>query len=364
MRLQILAMSVAVAALFPAMANAQSTCEQQRNNRVVGTVAGGGVGAVLGSAIAGHGDKTTGAVIGAIGGAIIGNQLAKPNADCAHAYGYYDDHDAWHANGVANNAAQGYFDRDGQWVDGAPNGYYDSDRHWVASSSNSAQSGFYDASGRWVPSSANGYYDQNGQWAGAPASGHYETGGRWVPGSTSGRYDADGRWLVGAPSGHRDGNGVWIADAQPGYYDTNGRWRAGPATGYYDAGGRWIDTSSAGRGRGDQADQNDRRRGDDGDRMHRDDGDRMHRDDGDRMNRDEPRDIASREVWLEDAIRRGDSRQTLTSYEVRSDLRALNGVRRTEARMRHYNRQLSGRDEAYIQARLDRLSATLRDQTR
>src|SRR3954463_16095897 len=123
MRLHQLAAGVAVAALIPTFALAQTTCEQRQTNRAVGTIAGAGIGALLGSAIAGHGDRTAGAVVGGLGGGLVGNQLAKSNADCAHAYGYYDNAGAWHASNVSRTSASGYYDREGQWVDGAPNGY-------------------------------------------------------------------------------------------------------------------------------------------------------------------------------------------------------------------------------------------------
>ena len=69
MKIHQLVAGAAVAALIPTFALAQTTCEQRATNRVVGTVAGAGIGALLGSAIAGHGDRTTGAVIGGVGGA-------------------------------------------------------------------------------------------------------------------------------------------------------------------------------------------------------------------------------------------------------------------------------------------------------
>ena len=149
MRMNILAAGVAAAAFFPSIAFAQpqTSCEQQHTNRIVGTVAGAGIGAVVGSAVAGHGNRTTGAVIGAVGGGLVGNQLTRGNADCAHAYGYYDDRGAWHANAVQRSAAAGYYDRDGQWVDGAPNGYYDSNNRWISANSNADASGYYDSKG-------------------------------------------------------------------------------------------------------------------------------------------------------------------------------------------------------------------------
>ena len=165
MRIHQLVAGVAVAALMPTLALAQVTCEQRSTNRAVGTVAGAGLGALLGSAIAGHGDRTAGAVIGGVGGAVAGNQLTKGHGDCTRAYGYYDNAGAWHASNVSRANAQGYYDRRGEWVDGAPSGYYSGDGQWNAD----ASSGRADSRGYWVP---------------APSHGYYEANGRWVPGTT------------------------------------------------------------------------------------------------------------------------------------------------------------------------------------
>ncbi len=110
----------------PSLVAAQTNCQQHSNNRVIGTVAGGGIGAVLGNVIAGSGDKTLGTIIGAGGGALLGNQVTKSGQDCANAYGYYDKSGVWHSNDLRGGNATGYFDRDSQWVEGTPRGYYDS----------------------------------------------------------------------------------------------------------------------------------------------------------------------------------------------------------------------------------------------
>ena len=133
--------------------------------------------------MAGHGDKTTGAVIGGVGGAVIGNQLARGSRDCQHAYGWYDSDGRWHPNAVDRTAAAGYYDRDGAWVDGEPRGHYDSRGVWIA---NAAPSGWYDSSGQWratsvEPTAAAGYYDRNGVWVANAAETYgsnasYDTG--------------------------------------------------------------------------------------------------------------------------------------------------------------------------------------------
>jgi hypothetical protein len=134
MRKHLLAAGIAAITLIPTFAAAQQTCEERRNNRVAGTVVGGVLGALAGSAVAGRGDRNEGAVIGGVGGAVIGNQLSKGSADCQHAYGYYDNDNRWHANNVNRDYAQGYYDRNGNWVNGAPPGAWDNNGRYVASS--------------------------------------------------------------------------------------------------------------------------------------------------------------------------------------------------------------------------------------
>jgi uncharacterized protein YcfJ len=121
MRKHILAAGIAVATIIPTLAMAQETCEQRSAHRAEGTAIGAVAGALLGSAVAGHGEKGTGAVVGGVGGAIIGNQASRGPRDCAHAYGYYDNDNRWHDNGVDRSVAYGYYDRDGAWIDGPPN---------------------------------------------------------------------------------------------------------------------------------------------------------------------------------------------------------------------------------------------------
>ena len=159
MRLHHLAVCIAAAAVLPLTATAQTSCERQQQNRVAGTVAGAGVGAVVGSQVSGRGARTEGSVIGGIAGAIIGNQLSKPKTDCNHAFGYYDTQGAWHVNAVDREVANGYYDRDGRWLSGAPNGYYDVSGSW-----RTGGNGYYDPDGRWVPPQVNGYYDANDRW--------------------------------------------------------------------------------------------------------------------------------------------------------------------------------------------------------
>ena len=128
MRKLLLIASVAVIGL-PSIAAAQESChERQHNNRVAGTAIGAGLGALLGSSIAGHGSRGVGAVAGAVGGGAVGNVVAGSATHCERysaayydrngvrhdANGYYDRGGVWHYYGA------GYYDRNGYWVDVAP----------------------------------------------------------------------------------------------------------------------------------------------------------------------------------------------------------------------------------------------------
>jgi uncharacterized membrane protein len=62
------------------------TTDKAKTNR--GTLIGAGSGALLGSAVAGHGAKTEGAVLGGVVGAVAGHQVAKKKK-CHYEYRYY-----------------------------------------------------------------------------------------------------------------------------------------------------------------------------------------------------------------------------------------------------------------------------------
>jgi hypothetical protein len=331
MRIQTLIAGVCAAALIPTVTLAQQTCEQRQNSRIAGTVVGAGVGAIAGSAVAGRGDRNEGAVIGGLAGALLGNQLSKGKADCTRAYGYYDNNGAWHANAVARNNAAGYFDRSGAWVEGAPRGHYDRDGRWVQAGVDASSAGYYDARGLWVPASSSGYYTQDGRWVAAAAPGYYDRSGRWIAGPATGRYNSDGQWLSGQASGRRDANGVWVADPQPGYYE-NGRWIRGEAVGYYDARGRWISTEG-GRQRADYPTQGGRS-------------------------------LDERQADLSQRIERNMERGRMTRYQGQESLRTLAAIERDERSMRNRRGALSPRAEATLNARLDTLSATIREDVR
>jgi hypothetical protein len=269
MRKYLFAASIAAVTLVPSLASAQSrsqaTCAQQSSTRVVATVAGAGVGGVLGNVVAGRGDKTLGTVLGAAAGALIGNQLAKPGRECRDAYGYYDQTNRWHATGAPAADARGYYDRDGGWIEGRPNGRYGDNNAWLMNSGSGDNYGDYRSQGEWVPASANGYYDRDDTWVQGSDNGRYDDRGRWIVLSVStqparradayGYYDTQGQWHAsvvtqGRATGYYDRDNTWIAGAPNGYYDERRNWvpqRAdGSASGSYDSQNRWIPASSNG----------------------------------------------------------------------------------------------------------------------
>ncbi|USQ96132.1 glycine zipper 2TM domain-containing protein [Caulobacter sp. RL271] len=330
MRIQTLVAGACAVALIPTIALAQQTCQQRQGSRVASTLAGGGIGAIAGSAVAGRGDRGTGAVIGGAVGALIGNQVAKGEPDCARAYGFYDSQGAWHAQAITRGEATGYFDRDGDWVDGPPRGYYGRDGRWVQANTDASSSGYY-ADKLWVPASASGYYAQEGRWIPA-VSGFYDRSGQWISGPATGKYDRDGHWMEGLTAGHRDAKGAWIADPQPGYYE-KGRWVRGETFGYYDTRGLWIAT----QGQDEQVDVS------------------RH---GQRGTFAAPT-IDERQAHLAERIDRGARNGRLGRAQVSQARRTLASIERQERTLRDRHGQLGPRGRAVITARLDGLSESL-----
>jgi hypothetical protein len=294
---------IAVAALIPSLVLAQPACGQQ-------------------------GGQVANIIVDRDPDPMHAHRVPSTGADCAHAYGYYDRSDQWHANAINLADARGYYDRDGAWVVGPPNGYYNTAGRWIVGT-DAAAGGYDDQRGRWVPSSANGYYDDAGHWV-TSASGHYDNAGRWVAGQANGAYDVNGHWMAGAPNGHADAHGVWIADPQPGYYDEHHQWRAGSVRGYYDTRGGWIAQDAAGNVAHAEFQAGADHQGVDG-----------------------------RAAWLEHRIRSAADDGSLSSSDATHDLGRLNSIRSREAAMRDASGQLSPEDDQYLQQRLSRLSDAL-----
>ena len=77
-----------------------------------------------------------------------------------------------------------------------------------------------------------------------------------------------------------------------------------------------------------------------------------------------PTDTAGRERWLEQRIMAGRDDRSLSRYDASQAMATLTYIRRRESGMRYDDGTLAREDEADIQARLDRLSDTLRSSRR
>lgn len=325
MRHYMIAAGVAALAVASTAGQASTVCKQDSTGRTVATVAGAGIGAILGRVIDGGRHKEVGTIVGGLAGGIAGNQLAKDDSKCDVSYGYYDESGRWHANRIDSNSARGYYDRDNRWVDGAPNGYYDDNNRWTSFNGDAQSSGYRDRDGRYVPVGVSGYYATDGQWVQANSPGYYDSG-RWVSGPAHGRYDANGRWISdGGNSATPTGN--WSAQTQPGYYDNDGRWVRGNTTGYYDARGRWVSTGGDARS-SDVSYRN--------------------------------RDVGDREARLETRIESQRANGMISKSDARRARNELASIRRDEARMRASGGRLSADEESVIHQRLDQLAARLR----
>ncbi|ATE66485.1 glycine zipper 2TM domain-containing protein [Rhizorhabdus dicambivorans] len=327
MRKYMIAAGVAALAMGTT-AQAATVCKQDNTGRTVATIAGAGIGAILGRVIDGGRHKEVGTIGGAIAGGIAGNQLAKDDRPrCDVAYGYYDESGRWHANRIDASSARGYYDRNNNWVEGPPNGYYDRNNNWVSFNGESQYSGYRDRDGRWVPIGVTGYYAADGQWVQASAPGYYDTRGRWVAGPVYGSYDANGRWIPGSASGGTP-TGYWEARRVAGYYDANGRWVRGEVVGYYDARGRWVTTGAVDRPQNVAYGRN--------------------------------LDVDTRQARIAERIDRQRERGLISSSEARRARNELASIRRDESRMRASGGRFTANEESVIQQRLDRLTQQLR----
>jgi uncharacterized protein YcfJ len=83
MRRILMVMGLATLVALPSVASARGYCQQRAHERkVAGTVIGAVGGALVGNAIS----HRNGALIGGLGGAVIGNQVARVKCDTGRAY--------------------------------------------------------------------------------------------------------------------------------------------------------------------------------------------------------------------------------------------------------------------------------------
>ncbi len=146
----------------PAIASADTRCVNPQNNTTTGALVGAAGGAAAGSLLAGRHDRGKGAVLGALGGALLGGAVGHGQTRCPDGYYAYDDQ------------SRQYYDNSGQVY--APQGAYNN-----------------------APAYNNGPSYNNGPGYGAPpppSGGGYDRG----PGYAGGGSD----YYRGAPTGLRE----------------------------------------------------------------------------------------------------------------------------------------------------------------
>ena len=125
----VLALAAAAASVFtsvsiPTFASAQEwrgdPCRSERHEAGrTGTIAGGVIGALVGSQIAGRGNRTGGAILGGAAGAVAGHQMGAHSVHCdAYPTGYrYHRGCRWVTEGYGgrDRSYEVCRDRDGYW---------------------------------------------------------------------------------------------------------------------------------------------------------------------------------------------------------------------------------------------------------
>src|SRR5688500_7387731 len=77
-----IAMIAGLAVAVVAAPAAEAACQKRTNGTIIGALGG----ALLGSAVAGRGDRTEGALIGGAAGGVVGNQVSKCRRAPARSY--------------------------------------------------------------------------------------------------------------------------------------------------------------------------------------------------------------------------------------------------------------------------------------
>ena len=83
-------LAVATLAAVPAAADAQVRCVNPSNNTTTGALVGAAGGAAAGSLLAGRHNRGEGAVLGALGGAVLGGVVGHSQTRCPDGYYAYD----------------------------------------------------------------------------------------------------------------------------------------------------------------------------------------------------------------------------------------------------------------------------------
>ena len=87
-----------------------SACERDyARNRDMATTSGAVLGAAVGAALAGDGDREKGAAIGAAAGALLGNQLSASDDPCGYGFGGYNRDGRYGYERVPRRGGYGYY---------------------------------------------------------------------------------------------------------------------------------------------------------------------------------------------------------------------------------------------------------------
>ena len=91
MRTLIICAALAAATAVPAVASAQGRCVNPRTNATTGALVGAAGGALIGSQLAGRHSRGEGAVLGALGGAVLGGAVGNSQVRCPDGYYRYEN---------------------------------------------------------------------------------------------------------------------------------------------------------------------------------------------------------------------------------------------------------------------------------
>lgn len=87
-----------------------SRCERDyQENRRYATASGAVLGAAIGAAVAGEGNREQGAAIGAVAGGLIGNQLSAREDPCGYGFGGYNRDGRYGYERVPRRGDYGYY---------------------------------------------------------------------------------------------------------------------------------------------------------------------------------------------------------------------------------------------------------------
>jgi len=87
-----------------------SQCERDYAvNRERATASGAILGAAIGAAIAGDGDRERGAALGAVAGGLLGNQLTAREDPCGYGFGGYNRDGRYGYERVPRRGSYGYY---------------------------------------------------------------------------------------------------------------------------------------------------------------------------------------------------------------------------------------------------------------